>query len=183
MVAEIAHTAWQNDNGVPRGEPGGQKRSTPRLGSTLIFAVFETGKRTRHRSFYPLGLTSRFIAEANRRDGITGFLLSDGYAFVQVLEGPESKVQARFSRICEDSRNCNPQVLEARPATGALFPRWSMCGLNLTGRDNVVLRPGHIGFNLLGATPGALLQHLQTLAQRYGPELEKAHAPLLKRSS
>lgn len=119
----------------------------------------------------------------NRRDGITGFLLSDGYAFVQVLEGPKSKVQARFSRICEDSRNCNPQVLEARPATGALFPRWSMCGLNLTGRDNVLLRPGHIGFNLLGATPGALLQHLQTLAQRYGPELEKAHAPLLKLSS
>ena len=33
----------------------------------------------------------------NRRDGITGFLLSDGYAFVQLLEGPKREVQECFS--------------------------------------------------------------------------------------
>lgn len=116
----------------------------------------------------------------NRRDDITGFLLSDGYAFVQVLEGPESKVAGCFSRICADERNRTPEVRDAGPATGRLFPQWSMCGLNLSGRDNVLLRPGHIGFDLLAAAPGALLQHLQTVAQHHGPALMHAHAPLLR---
>ena len=116
----------------------------------------------------------------NRRDDITGFLLSDGYVFVQVLEGPEDKVQECFSRICADDRNRTPEIREAGLVTGRLFPQWSMCGLNLSGRDNVLLRPGHIGFDLLGAAPGALLQHLQTLAQHHGHALLEAHALLLK---
>lgn len=116
----------------------------------------------------------------NRRDDITGFLLSDGYVFVQVLEGPEPKVQGCFSRICADDRNRTPEVRDAGPATERIFPQWSMCGLNLSGRDNVLLRPGQIGFDLLGAAPGALLQHLRTLAQRHGPALMQAHAPLLR---
>lgn len=116
----------------------------------------------------------------NRRDDITGFLLSDGYVFVQVLEGPERNVRGCFSRICRDDRNHTPQIRHTGPATERLFPQWSMCGLNLSGRDNVLLRPGHIGFDLLDAAPGALLQHLQTLAQRHGPALIKAHAPLLQ---
>jgi len=118
----------------------------------------------------------------NRRDGITGFLLSDGYVFVQVLEGPERNVQGCFSRICADGRNRNPEVRDTSLATQRLFPQWSMCGLNLSGRDNVLLRPGHIGFDLLAAAPGAQLQHLQTLAQRHGPALMQAHAPLLGQS-
>lgn len=116
----------------------------------------------------------------NRRDDITGFLLSNGYVFVQLLEGPEAKVQACFSRICADARNRSPQVRDSGPASERLFPQWSMCGLNLSGRDNVLLRPGHIGFDLLGAAPGTLLQHLQTLSEHHGPALMRAHAPLLR---
>ncbi len=120
------------------------------------------------------------VSEANnRRDDITGFLLSDGYVFVQVLEGPEANVQECFSRICTDGRNRAPDVRDAGPAAERLFPQWSMCGLNLSGRDNLLLRPGHIGFNLLDAVPGALLQHLQTLVQHHGAALMQAHAPLL----
>lgn len=115
----------------------------------------------------------------NRRDDITGFLLADGYVFVQVLEGPEAKVQECFSRIRADARNRTPEVRQSGPTSERLFPQWSMCGLNLAGRDNVLLRPGHIGFDLLGAPPGALLQHLQTLSQLHGPALMRAHAPLL----
>jgi hypothetical protein len=118
----------------------------------------------------------------NRRDGITGFLLSDGYVFVQLLEGPERNVQACFSRICADDRNRTPEVRDAGPATERLFPQWSMCGLNLSGRDNLLLRPGNIGFDLLGAAPGALLQHLQTLVHYHGPALIQAHAPLMRAS-
>ena len=116
----------------------------------------------------------------NRRDNITGFLLADGYVFVQLLEGPEAKVQACFSRISADVRNRSPEIRDSGPASERLFPNWSMCGLNLSGRDNVLLRPGHIGFDLRGAAPGALLQHLQTLAQHHGPALLRAHAPFLR---
>ncbi len=119
----------------------------------------------------------------NRRDHITGFLLADGYVFVQLLEGPEAKVQECFSRICADARNRSPQVRDSGQASERIFPQWSMCGLNLSGRDNVLLRPGHIGFDLLSAAPGALLQHLQTLSEHHGAALMRAHAPLLRSRS
>ncbi|RDE06826.1 BLUF domain-containing protein [Sphingomonas aracearum] len=35
----------------------------------------------------------------NARDSITGLLYSDGVRFLQVLEGPEDKVEAAFARI------------------------------------------------------------------------------------
>lgn len=116
----------------------------------------------------------------NRRDGITGFLLSDGYVFVQLLEGPEAEVHACFFRICADERNWQPTVRDAGQTSERLFPDWSMCALNLSGRDNMLLRPGDIGFNLFDAAPGALRQHLVTLARHHGADLLRAHAPLLK---
>lgn len=115
----------------------------------------------------------------NRRDGITGFLLSDGYAFVQLLEGPERRVHECFSRICADGRNSLPTIRDERHSDARLFPNWSMCALNLSGRDNLLLQPGDIGFDLFAASPGALRQHLLTLAHNHGPDLLRAHAPLL----
>lgn len=117
----------------------------------------------------------------NRRDGITGFLLSDGYAFVQLLEGPERQVQECFARICADERNSLPTVRDVRWSDARLFPDWSMCALNLSGRDNVLLQPGDIRFDLFAASPGALRQHLMTLAHAHGPDLLRAHAPILEK--
>ena len=117
----------------------------------------------------------------NRRDGITGVLLSDGYAFVQLLEGPERQVQECFSRICKDGRNSLPTVREVSWSDARLFPNWSMCALNLSGRDNLLLQPGDISFDLFAASAGALRQHLLTLAYRHGPDLLRAHAPLLRK--
>ena len=115
----------------------------------------------------------------NRRDGITGFLLSDGYAFVQLLEGPKREVQECFSRICADGRNSLPTVRDMSWSDSRLFPNWSMCALNLSGRDNLLLRPGDISLDLFAASAGALRQHLLTLASTHGSELMRAHAPLL----
>src|SRR3569833_826693 len=105
----------------------------------------------------------------NRRDGITDFLLSDGYSFVQLLEGPKRKVQACFSRICADGRNSLPTVRDMSCSDSRLFPNWSMCALNLSGRDNMLLRPGDIRSDLFNASAGALRQHLLPLAYRHGP--------------
>lgn len=118
----------------------------------------------------------------NRRDDITGFLLSDGYAFVQLLEGPESKVKECFARIYMDRRNSAVTIRDVSRSEARLFPNWSMCALNLSGRDNLLLRPGDIGFDLFAASPGALRQHLVTLSLYHGTDLLHAHAPLLNKS-
>lgn len=115
----------------------------------------------------------------NRRDGITGFLLSDGYAFVQLLEGGETQVKDCFARICADQRNSLPTVRDVRWSDARLFPDWSMCALNLSGRDNLLLQPGDIRLDLFAASPGALRQHLVTLAYAHGAHLLRAHAPFL----
>lgn len=119
----------------------------------------------------------------NRRDKITGFLLCDGETFVQWLEGPETHVTECFSRICADPRNRVPIVRDVSWSNTRLFPNWSMCALNLSGRDNLLLWPGHIRFDLFQASPGALRQHLVSLAYLHGPELMRAHAGLLVPSS
>ncbi len=119
----------------------------------------------------------------NRRDEITGFLLSDGYAFVQLLEGPKRAVQECFSRICADGRNSLPTVRDTSWSDSRLFPNWSMCALNLSGRDNLLLRPGDISFDLFAASAGALRQHLLSLASTYGSDLMRAHAPLLDKGA
>jgi Sensors of blue-light using FAD len=119
----------------------------------------------------------------NRRDGITGFLLSDGYAFVQLLEGPKREVQECFSRICADERNSLPTVRDMSWSDARLFPNWSMCALNLSGRDNLLLQPGDIRFDLFAASAGALRQHLLTLASIHGADLLRAHAPLLSKGA
>lgn len=41
----------------------------------------------------------------NGRDRITGMLYSDGQRFMQVLEGPDYKVEETFKRISRDARH------------------------------------------------------------------------------
>lgn len=117
----------------------------------------------------------------NRRDQITGFLVCDGYYFIQILEGPEVKVQSCFSRICEDERNIAPTVRKAEFSPARAFPRWSMCGLTLSPSDNALLRRPDIDFDPLHASPGAVMQQLRGLALRHGLELDDLHAELLTR--
>lgn len=115
----------------------------------------------------------------NRRDGITGFLLCDGGFFAQALEGPMREVEDCFTRIFRDSRHLGPQVRARGHVARALFPRWSMCGLRLSELDDALLQPGDIGFDLMGASAGALLQHLNGVAERHGDALDAAHARLI----
>ncbi|WP_084395686.1 BLUF domain-containing protein [Henriciella aquimarina] len=41
----------------------------------------------------------------NAASAITGTLMFNGVSFLQILEGPEEKVEALFDRICDDSRH------------------------------------------------------------------------------
>jgi hypothetical protein len=117
----------------------------------------------------------------NNRDTISGFLLCDGEAFLQVIEGPATAVEACFSRILRDPRHEDIQV-RIRTEGPRLFARWSMCGLTLSDLDDSLLGVPQIDMDLWAAAPGALLQHMEGVAARYADRLDARHAALLARS-
>lgn len=67
--------------------------------------------------------TSRVINEVN---AVTGILLFDGTYFLQVLEGPDSAVQAAYDRIAHDPRHGQVVKLMQDYAPSRRFPLWGM---------------------------------------------------------
>ena len=67
--------------------------------------------------------------------GITGLLLYGRGEFMQLLEGEEKTVLALYGLIGEDPRHRQVVTLLAAPATGRLFPAWSMGFQDLEGMD------------------------------------------------
>jgi hypothetical protein len=62
----------------------------------------------------------------NERDGITGALICRGDLFLQLLEGPQDKVEAAYQRIAKDHRHLEIKLLSQRTVTERLFPAWAM---------------------------------------------------------
>ncbi len=80
------------------------------------------------------------IARAGRRrnlqDDITGLLVFDGSAFVQLVEGPREPISALFARLASDRRHCDMDVL----VFGCLgdprrFPDWEL-GYHFADRES-----------------------------------------------
>lgn len=115
----------------------------------------------------------------NRLEGVTGFLLADGESFLQALEGPEAQVVACYGRILNDSRNTDARLVDLSAIEQRRFPRWSMCGLSLSEMDDSILSPPDIAFEVGAAHAGALLQHLEGVALRYGRRLDALHERLV----
>lgn len=67
-----------------------------------------------------------YARERNAREGITGILLYHNQRFLQVLEGPEDKVEACFERISRDPRHMRVGVLMREQATSKFFSQWFM---------------------------------------------------------
>jgi len=62
----------------------------------------------------------------NRRDQITGLLISDGVRFLQALEGRKSLVHAAFDRISRDPRHRGIVTLSQRDVQCREFGHWEM---------------------------------------------------------
>ena len=62
----------------------------------------------------------------NARDGLTGALVCRRDIYLQLLEGPEAKVEATFARISGDDRHLAVKRLASEPAKTRLFPDWAM---------------------------------------------------------
>lgn len=63
---------------------------------------------------------------ANKRDGITGALISREDVFVQLLEGPRDRVTATFARIRADDRHVDVTELMSADIDRRMFSGWDM---------------------------------------------------------
>jgi hypothetical protein len=67
----------------------------------------------------------------NPLDGITGILVFDGAAFLQIIEGGESAVDDLTKRLRNDSRHTDMRIHEDSLIAERTFPGWSMAYLKL----------------------------------------------------
>jgi hypothetical protein len=78
----------------------------------------------------------------NKRDGITGMLVSTGRLFFQLLEGPDEAVDRLYKRILDDPRH--ESVLLLAEETGdldRLCPDWAMGKIDLSTDSSPSLEP------------------------------------------
>jgi len=70
------------------------------------------------------------ILSVSRRNNvaadITGLLIAGGNRFLQILEGPEARVQETYERIRFDGRHFAPVVLKREAVEERLFGKWAM---------------------------------------------------------
>jgi hypothetical protein len=62
----------------------------------------------------------------NRRDNLTGMLLSHGGRFLQVLEGSRGDIDRLLERLRQDPRHRHIQVVSDEPASERRFGGWAM---------------------------------------------------------
>lgn len=67
----------------------------------------------------------------NIRLSITGMLVYKDTSFIQILEGPKTKVEELFDVIKKDERHYNVRLLLARKLEIRNFSNWSMGFMNL----------------------------------------------------
>jgi len=76
------------------------------------------------------------IRRKNQDQGITGLLLYNDEAFIQVIEGKKDTIDQVFKLISQDSRHSNIVKLLEEPIVKRAFPDWSMGFRKLGGTDN-----------------------------------------------
>jgi hypothetical protein len=81
----------------------------------------------------PFGFDSAMLAgilvrsrEKNRKAQITGALICRQDLYLQLIEGPETAIDAAFGRIVKDDRHLAVKVLLSRIADQRMFPEWEM---------------------------------------------------------
>ncbi|QPK83731.1 BLUF domain-containing protein [Corynebacterium qintianiae] len=67
-----------------------------------------------------------FAQARNSSAGITGFLISRDFTYVQFLEGPPEEIDSLMDSIRADKRHHSIHTLIEEPASQRRFPKWSM---------------------------------------------------------
>ncbi len=112
------------------------------------------GPRSLHRLVYRSRLSPEAAADLeyqlrdilsssitnNRRDGVSGLLVTVQGCFIQALEGSLNAVQNAFGRISRDPRHSETVVIAAGPAEARLFQDWDMCAHMLSPADAAIVK-------------------------------------------
>ena len=84
-------------------------------------------------SSHPFGFDSAMLSgilinsrRNNTRDNITGALICRADVYLQLLEGPDDKVEATMQRIKRDDRHVDVRQHVSEPVTERLFGAWAM---------------------------------------------------------
>ena len=85
------------------------------------------------------------IRRKNEIQNITGLLLYNDEAFIQVIEGNRETIHQIFNLISKDSRHSNVLKLLEEPITKRAFPGWSM-GFRRTNKEQYIQLPGFSDF-------------------------------------
>ncbi|WP_372645401.1 BLUF domain-containing protein [Ancylomarina sp.] len=85
------------------------------------------------------------IRRKNEVQNITGLLLYNDEAFIQVIEGNRETIHQIFDLISKDSRHSNIVKLLEEPITKRAFPDWSMGFRKIDKEQNLQL-PGFSDF-------------------------------------
>lgn len=101
----------------------------------------------------------------NRRLGLTGALLYHGGRFIQMLEGPDDEVRARYAIIAADPRHRSVQLISETAIGERQFPEWTM---GFRAPSGSALK-GFAGFeDFFGARTGqARIDHAENEAQQF----------------
>ena len=95
--------------------------------STLIYTSQSTQAVTDASLQAIAGVSTR----NNAKVGVTGLLLYGSGHFLQVLEGNSFTIKQLYTKICQDARHEQCELLYENEREGRLFPKWHMGALNL----------------------------------------------------
>ena len=100
----------------------------------------------------------------NERHGLTGALLYHGGRFIQILEGPDEMVRARFEIISADPRHRVIQTVREKTIAERQFPQWTM-GFRPLSDESIKRLEGFE--DIFGRTGRSRLEHADNEAQQF----------------
>jgi hypothetical protein len=75
----------------------------------------------------------------NSELGLSGLLLAHQNWFLQVLEGPQTRLMKCYGVIATDSRHLDPTLIGVGPIPKRNFYNWDMCSRRLNKTNNAIL--------------------------------------------
>lgn len=107
----------------------------------------------------------------NARDGITGALVCRHDIYLQLLEGPNEKVDAAYGRICRDDRHAGINKLVSRTVNSRMFGDWAMLH---DPAKSLIWTQAEISAGILERIPQAdVIGMFESVSENAGPEHSK----------
>ena len=100
----------------------------------------------------------------NERDGITGALLYHRDRFIQIVEGEDEIVRAKFDAIATDARHRNVQTMREKRIPERQFPQWTM-GFREISDESVKQLDGFEDF--FSRSGRSRIEHAENEAQQF----------------